>query len=139
MRFAKASAMLQAGRTYKEVHAETGLSRATIWKVKTGQVEVNDNVAEAMRKCEVNKLTMLSARILDSIDSETIEKAPLGGRMVAYGIATDKRELLAGRPTSRVGMIECSNAELEAEIEAARAEVEAWKSGKVVNAEVRPS
>ena len=136
LRFAKCRAMLDTGATYHEITQEIGLAPATISKVKKGEVEFNDNVAAVIAKHEVNKLTLFSHRILDSIDSDVIEKAPLGARMVAYGIATDKRELLAGRATSRTAIMDGTNAELEAEIAKVQAEIAGLEAALVVDADV---
>lgn len=60
-------------------------------------------VSLALRKVTagelIERLGDLQVRLLESLDDETIRKASMAQRMVAFGIATDKRQLLSGQPT----------------------------------------
>lgn len=56
-------------------------------------------LVKATTKEILAKLDSITARVLDSIDDETIAKSGLRDRMIAAGVAIDKRQLLSGQPT----------------------------------------
>ncbi len=58
---------------------------------------------DALRTAEDSKITLALHKILDSVlsDDELLDKATLQQRVTSLAILTDKRELLAGRPTAR--------------------------------------
>jgi hypothetical protein len=118
VRKARALALLRSGRTWREVKAETGLSNDTLDRLSKGNHTINESMISALMAEETMKLTMISHRMMDSINSasdEDLAKIPVNQRMVTAAISLDKRELLAGRPTARVEMSMKDDA-LEAEI-----------------------
>jgi hypothetical protein len=139
LRFAKAKALLDLGRTWDEVRASTGLSTATISLIKKGEKEVNEAWVRNIKEEESKKLTVLSHVILDSIDSETINKASLRDRVVSFGVLHDKRQLLDGKVTSRIGIENDAPSEIDNEIERLEREIEGWKEGKIINTSTQES
>lgn len=55
-----------------------------------------------LKRSIIEKLEALQHQILDSIKPNEVFKTPFTQRMVAFGITTDKAQLLKGDPTSRV-------------------------------------
>lgn len=99
---AHAIALLSAGKTYREIIAATGLNNYQIKKLKDGEFSVPAPMIQAFRDEEEGKITLLMHRILDSVDDTCIDDASLTQRLIAFGVLGDKRELFAGRPTSRI-------------------------------------
>ena len=127
-----AVAMLQAGKTYADVHAVTGLASSTIAKLKSGEIEINRNVCEAIRKGEVDKLTRLTDEALDlAFGQDCIKRASFSQLMVGYGIMTEKRELLAGRPTQRSEFVGQKASDLDSEAARLEAEIQSLRAGAV--------
>lgn len=139
LRFAKAKALLELGRTWDEVRASTGLSTATISLIKKGEREVNEAWVRNIKEEESKKLTLLSHVMLDSIDSETINKASLRDRVVSFGVLHDKRQLLDGKATSRIAIGDEDPTEIDKDIERLETELQSWKDGKIINAGTVPT
>ena len=106
LNIARAKVMLEQGKSVRSIHLATGLDEGTVRKVRAGTYDAHIPAAflEQCRASEPAKLTMVAAKIVDSIleDPSVIEGASLQQRMTAAAIAIDKRELLEGRPTSRI-------------------------------------
>jgi hypothetical protein len=101
--------MIRQGRTYDEIQAVTGLSRDTITRCKKGDYYIPEAMVNAFKKAESEKFTMLAHRIIDSVNMmsmEELKKIPLNQRMIAAGIAVDKRNLIDGLPTQRVQFLD---------------------------------
>lgn len=106
LRVARAKVLLESGLSAKKVALATNLHERTVAKVKRGDYDPNIPIAliEQCRATETTKIQLAKTHILDSIleDPRVIEDANLVQRTTAFGILTDKLELLEGRPTSRV-------------------------------------
>ena len=136
MRFAKAKAMLDMGQTYADVQAATGLCRESITRVKNGERAVLDSAVKAIKDAECDKISFVSHRIIESINDRDLEKASLQQKAISFCALVDKRELLAGRATSRTAHAHMTDPALDAEIERLESELADWQDGKVVNVNV---
>jgi uncharacterized membrane protein len=91
-----------------EVMAAEGLSPRTAEAIRKRLRDRYPETREAIRKHAtkdfIDQLSTLRKRLIDSIDDETIAKASLAQRMVAYGIATDKELLIGGKPTQIISV-----------------------------------
>src|SRR3990167_10726712 len=132
LRFHMADAMLKAGKTWVEIRAYTGLSTATINKVKQVFYEINQNVSETLRRCEEQKVTHLRHRMIDSVQDSDVQNASLKDRIICYGILAEKGELMAGRATTRTEFVQQGDSELDAEAARLQAEIEAYKADAMV-------
>ena len=104
IRKAVAAIMIEQGSTYDEIVEKTGVSKSTISWIKQGMTEVNQDLVARLKKSEVDKLTYGIHSILDNtITPDKIEKASLQQGVTSAAILIEKRELLAGRATVRVG------------------------------------
>jgi hypothetical protein len=139
---ARAKVLFERGRKWGEVIEATGLSNDVLSKVKKGTYDPGIPAAmlERMRAAEDGKLTLARGRIIDEIlESDVIEHASLMQLATAFGILTDKQELLAGRPTSRVDtLIHATDEEIESERQRVLRELleRAEARGEVVEGEV---
>ena len=103
-RHAYAKILLDQGCTYREIQRLTGTSPPTIARIKRGELIPNRLMTDALQRAEESKLTGAIHAILDgSITAEKIEAASLQQGVTSAAILVDKRELLAGRATARVG------------------------------------
>src|SRR3990167_1927226 len=101
---ALASILLEQGKTYDEIHQATGLASETIAAIRYGRTEVSTQLAEALRKSEVEKLTLGIHSILDNaFKPENVVKMSTYQGVGSASILIEKRELLSGRATVRVG------------------------------------
>lgn len=137
LRMARARLYLDMGMSYDQVQVRTGLCTETIARIKKKELEIDSSIVETLKKIEGNKLTILTHQILDSIDDKSIKKASLLQRVVSSATLIDKRELLEGRSTSRVSF-DFSDPDLDAQIAKAQGELEAWRSGRLVNGQAEP-
>lgn len=86
----------------ERVSRTTKVSTQTLrrwWKGESNPVPAN--VVAQKKGTVVEKLDNTVHMILDSIDLDTIEAAPLRERTTALGIVIDKQQLLSGGPTER--------------------------------------
>lgn len=125
--------MLERGISQKEIHRATSLDYKTIVALADGRSTVPLAALQKLRSVEGEKLTLIGHRIMDSVldaSDEEIAKMPIGQRMVALGIAIDKRNLLEGLPTQRIELQHTDDA-IDKEI--ARLEALIQDKLKVVN------
>ena len=94
--------MLDAGKTYEQIHGATGLSSATIAKVSKGEIEISPSWLKPVKSVESAKLTGLIHTILDSITLDDISRAPVYQRVTSAAILIDKRRLIDGESTANV-------------------------------------
>ena len=140
LKFAMAKVLIEQGRSCAEIRARTGLAFGTIVKIRREEIKPNSQTVERLKRLEGDKLTLLSHRILDSVQYETIEDASLLQRATAVGIFLDKRELLEGKPTSRMEFSGFSDAELDSQIAKLQAGIgHEREKAKAIDAEVLPT
>jgi len=95
--------LLDQGKTYNEINQITGCAPATISAIKKGHGDINYDMAEALKRSEVSRLTVGVAQILDgTLTDEKIASASLQQGVTSAAILIDKRELLSGKPTQIV-------------------------------------
>ena len=103
-RKALASILLEQGKTYDEIHEATGLASETIAAIRYGRTDVSTQLTEALRKREVEKLTIGLHSILDNaFRPDNIAKMSTYQGVGSASILIEKRELLSGRATVRIG------------------------------------
>lgn len=104
IRKAVASIMLEQGCTYDEIVEKTGVSKSTISWIKKGETEINQDLVARLKKSELDKLTYGIHSILDgTLTQDKIDKASLQQGVTSAAILIEKRELLSGRATVRIG------------------------------------
>ena|SRR3990167_8785525 len=139
LKYAKAKVLLESGASYSQVRAATGLAPATIARVKRDELDINQSIADVLKKTEGVQLTHLIHGTLDAITAEDIKKASLLQKTTAVCQMIDKRELLEGRPTQRTAFVGKQDNELEAEITALQDKLSGWEDGKIVNTSTLPT
>lgn len=102
LKYIQAKAMLDAGKTYEQIHGATGLSSATIAKVSKGEIEISPSWVKPLKSVESVKLSTLIHSILDSITPDDIARAPMYQRVTSAAILIDKRRLIDGESTANI-------------------------------------
>jgi hypothetical protein len=119
LRKAMALVLRENGHTYTEITAQTGLAKTTLTRLfkDPRAAGIPLSMVNALRQVEDAKLTIIAHKAWDyAIEhDEPFEKASLQQLITAGAIVTDKRELLAGRPTQRLEA-SMSDAEIHAEL-----------------------
>lgn len=101
---AAAMLLLERGETYTSIRAKTGLSPNTIAALKRKEAHYDQDLVDRLRKLEESKLThALHLHLDSSMAPEKIEKISSLQNTIAAGILIEKRELLSGRATVRIG------------------------------------
>ncbi len=98
-------ASLELGNSIRKIRKETGHAIGTIMKIKHGEIEVNPEMVERIKKNFSNKLWTLSSLELDSLlrtasDDKAMDKIPYGTRKLALCQGIDKGLLLDGKATN---------------------------------------
>jgi hypothetical protein len=98
-------ASLELGNSIRKIRKETGHAIGTIMKIKHGEIEVNPEMVERIKRNFSNKLWTLSGMELDSLlrtasDDKVMDKIPYGTRKLALCQGIDKGLLLDGKATS---------------------------------------
>jgi hypothetical protein len=101
---AKAKTLAAMGHSYRQIGRELGKSDHTIKRALTASPEVVAEV-ETMRKDLGGIFDDLAKRMASSITDEDINKLNAYQRTVSAAIATDKAQLLKGRPTMNVALL----------------------------------
>lgn len=101
---AKAKTLAAMGHSYRQIGRELGKSDHTIKRALTASPEVVAEV-ETMQKDLGDIFDDLAKRMAGSITDEDIKKLNAYQRTVSAAIATDKAQLLKGRPTMSVGLL----------------------------------
>lgn len=125
---ARAKVLLDRGETIAAVRRSTWLDRRTIRRIRDGLLGTDLPAAafELAKATEDAKLTMAAGLCLDEIieNPAKIRDASLQQLITTAGIALDKREVMAGRPTSRVELLHnLSEDQLDDALEAAHREL----------------
>src|ERR1035441_4096780 len=92
------------GHSYRQIGRELGKSDHTIKRALTASPEVVAEV-QTMQKDLGDIFDDLAKRMACSITDEDIKKLNAYQRTVSAAIATDKAQLLKGRPTMNVGVL----------------------------------
>lgn len=96
-------ALAMPGATVRQVAKDFDLSETRVRQIRDSAAEKIQKLRATDNRLIVEKLEDLIDRIQDSMTDEDIRKAPLSQRMIAMGIAVDKRQLLKGEATTIVG------------------------------------
>lgn len=84
------------------LQAFTGLGRDILKDVKSGKIELDPRMLEAIRAGEDGQMTLIRGLMRDGMmDPKKIGKASLKDLAASHTLLTKDQELLAGRPTSR--------------------------------------
>ena len=92
-------ALAMPGATVRQVAKDFDLSETRVRQIRDSAAEKIQKLRATDNRLIVEKLEDLIDRIQDSMTDEDIRKAPLSQRMIAMGIAVDKRQLLKGEAT----------------------------------------
>ena len=115
-------ASLELGNSIRKIRKETGHAIGTIMKIKHGEIEVNPEMMERIKKNFSNKLWTLSSLELDSLlrtasDDKTMDKIPYGTRKLALCQGIDKGLLLDGKATNITEIRDSTMGELMNQLE----------------------
>ena len=101
---ALARVLINQGESLANIHRKTGLASQTIQNIRDDKTEVNQELVEQLAKTEGQKLTLaIHAHLDEAMRGDKIAKLNALQNTIAVGILIEKRELLAGRATVRVG------------------------------------
>lgn len=106
VKYSLCKALLKENKTIRDIMTLTGLCRATILKVKKGEIKVAEHWLEQIKRDESGKFTFLSNTILDSINSNDLEKSSLLQKVTSASILIDKRRLIDGQSTENVSIVQ---------------------------------
>ena len=101
---AKAKTLAAMGHSYRQIGRELGKSDHTIKRALTASPEVVAEV-ETMQKDLGGIFDDLAKRMAGSITDADIKKLNAYQRTVSAAIATDKAQLMKGRPTMHVALL----------------------------------
>ena len=90
-----AKTLLDNQQSVQHVAKVLGMDRATITKIRDKQTYSASMLEEFKRRLPF-KAYQLADNVLDLIDPSEIKKAPLGTKMVAFGVAIDKARDMEG-------------------------------------------
>jgi hypothetical protein len=133
LKYARAKVMLDRGASYSEVRAATGLAPSTIAKVKKGEKDIDQTIADVLKKEEGAKLTHLIHGTLDAISAEDVKKASLLQKVTSAAIMIEKRNLVEGKATQINGFASVNDDDINREIEELESKLSQWEEGKIVN------
>ena len=125
-------ALLDSGKTIKEVCKDSGLSTMTVWTIKHHKGLDPDRV-DAIKKGLSGKFYSVADRSIDGITDEKIQKASVSQLIMTAGISVDKARLIEGQATARVEFRDATDDAIAREIEALEAQI---ASGPVVDAQL---
>jgi len=112
------SLRINNGLSYAQIGAIQGKSKQAIHQ-RLRHI-LPDEATEAYKAKRADILSRVQLRVLESIDDESINKAPLAARATTYGILYDKERLERGQSTSNMMSV---HADLEA-LRGARREIQ---------------
>jgi hypothetical protein len=101
-----AKALLDMGVSIRQVARKTDLCTTTIQVIKRQQ-DYSPFMLDQFKKRLPFKAYQLADDVLDLIDRDEIKKAPLGTKMMAFGVAIDKARDMEGsnRPVFNISNI----------------------------------
>jgi hypothetical protein len=112
-RITMAKILLDQGETYASIRKKTGVSEATIARLRKGERDVIPHLAEALKKQLAAKIEVGKHLYLDNLlRPEIVDNSNSVQSGTVFGILYDKGEIEAGRPTVRFGLEVCSDEEL---------------------------
>lgn len=126
---AKGKAMVEGGATNKEVAGLLGLSVNTIRQLRSGEMDIPDDMLDEMLRQERGRLHLSRQIVLDALVDpklvkEKIEGATLQQLATTFGILFDKGQLMDGKPTSiQRDIAALPDAEIQEELEKLRNEL----------------
>lgn len=100
LKYIQAKTMLDQGKGYDAIVAATGLSSATISKVKKGIIEISPSWVKTLKSVESTKLTLLIHQLLDSVTPEKIAASSATQIFTSAAILLDKRRLIDGESSA---------------------------------------
>lgn len=100
-----------SGLTEREISAATNLPKTTVHDI-IHRLYTPEQLYQ-FRTCEADELTEKRAEILRSIDQETIKRAGLKEKSLAYGVLYDKWRLATDQSTSNIASIHADIAALK--------------------------
>lgn len=107
LKYSLCNYLIKEGKsTYNQIMALTGLSKTTIAKVKRGEIKLVQEWADQVKRDESGKFTFLSNTILDSINSNDLEKSSLLQKVTSASILIDKRRLIDGQSTENISVVQ---------------------------------
>lgn len=102
LKYIQAKTMSDQGKTYDQITAATGLSSATISKVKKGEIVISPSWVKTLKSVESTKLTLLIHQLLDSVTPEKIAASSATQIFTSAAILLDKRRLIDGESTANI-------------------------------------
>ena len=96
--------MNEKGLTFKQQAEELGCSSATISN-RIARIQQEQGILLKYRALQSLQLTKLQAKILEVIDDDKINEAPLRDLIMAFKVLKDKELVLEGKPSDIKGMV----------------------------------
>lgn len=130
-------AMWSMGYTLVDISKAEKISRNTIKAVILDGAHKDSSLTDQIRKNLAGQWYLVGTRALHSITPEKLKSSSAPQLAIVGSIATEKARLCEGLSTGRME-IDLADPDLDAQIAKAEAELQAWRSGKLVNAEATP-
>lgn len=92
--------MRAQGLSYAEIAKTQGTSKQAVHRRL--QALLPDADTDAYKAMRADILSKMQLKVLETIDDESIQKAPLAARAMAFGVLYDKERLERGQSTSNM-------------------------------------
>jgi DNA-binding transcriptional MerR regulator len=135
LRQAEIKALLEQGYSLKKISQMAKCSLETVIAVKRSN-KFDRAIVDAIKDKISGKFYRVADAAVDAITPEKLENATPVQLITTAGIAIDKARLIDGDSTARVEFVGVNDAALEEEIMQLQTELDGWKQGSTVNAEL---
>jgi plasmid maintenance system antidote protein VapI len=129
-------AMDSLGASQTKIAQELEISRQTVAALLKNGDHTSPAIVERIKREMEGRFWVTAARATDAITDEKLQAASALQLGTLAAIGTDKALLLSGKPTVRIEHTSVEDQEAAAKIEALTAELESWKDGTTLNAEM---
>lgn len=131
-------ALRQTGLTMMEISDQLNLSRPSVSMVLSLRDPLlkNDILNESLKAKSSARWLHLEADALDNITGTKLKKTSAGQLAWMAAIALDKRRLIEGKVTARIGFDEFTDRQLEDEIKKNKALLKRAEGGEIIDAEL---